>query len=71
MALGHSDLTGLVGNLVQWGRHLEQSAGTPLPTIPVSGHIDRKRWVELQRKRVATGHRADDHEEQQTWQQKM
>ncbi len=64
MALGHPDLVGLVGDLVQLGHHLEQSADAPLPTVPVSGHIDRKRWQELQRKRIASGHRADDHEEE-------
>lgn len=30
----------------------------------MTGHIDRKRWAELQRKRIAAGHKADDHEEQ-------
>jgi hypothetical protein len=69
VALGHPDLTGLVGDLVQWGRHMEQSADAPLPSVPVSGHIDRKRWEELQRKRIASGHKPDDHEEQSQGQQ--
>ena len=34
-------------------------------------HIDRKRWKKLQEKRIALGHKEDDHEEEQTWQQTM
>lgn len=64
MALGHSDHGGLAHDLVRLGRALEQP-GDPLPPVtPVTGHIDRKRWAELQRKRIAAGHKPDDHEEQ-------
>lgn len=69
MALGHSDFDSIGRSLIHLGYRLEQSADAPLPSVPVSGHIDRKRWEELQRKRVATGHRADDHEEQNQGQQ--
>ena len=36
-------------------------------------HIDSKRWCELQEKRVALGHREDDHEDEQNnrYQQQM
>ena len=36
------------------------------PAIPVAGgiQIDRKRWAELQEKRVALGHAIDDHEDE-------
>ena len=64
VALGHPDLGGIGSSLIHLGYRLEQSADTPLPTTPVSEHIDRKRWAELQRKRMAGGHKADDHEEQ-------
>ena len=64
MALGHSDHGGRAHDLVRLGRTLEQSGYSPLPTVPVSDHIDRKRWAELQRKRIAAGHKPDDHEEQ-------
>lgn len=64
MAVGHSDYGELAHDLVRLGRTLEQSGDSPLPSVPVSDHIDRKRWAELQRKRIAAGHRADDHEEQ-------
>ena len=33
------------------------------PAAPVGQHIDRKRWRKLQVKRVAMGHKPDDHEE--------
>ncbi len=64
LALGHPDLAGAAGDLVQWGRRMEQSAETVPPTALVSGRIDRKRWQELQQKRIASGHKPDDHEEQ-------
>ena len=64
MALGHPDLSGIGSSLLHLGYRLEQSVDAPLPTVPVSEHIDRKRWAELQRKRIAAGHKADDHEEQ-------
>ena len=35
-----------------------------VPTAaPVGQHIDRKRWRKLQEKRIAVGHKPDDHEE--------
>lgn len=61
----HPDFAGIVGDVVQCGCHLEQSAEAPVPIAPMSGHIDRKRWQGLQRKRIASGHRPDDHEERQ------
>ena len=33
------------------------------PAAPVGHHIDRKRWRKLQEKRIAMGHKPDDHEE--------
>ena len=33
------------------------------PAAPVGQHIDRKRWRKLQKKRIAMGHKPDDHEE--------
>lgn len=71
LALGHPDFAGLVGNVVQWGRHMEQSADAPSQTAPVSGHADRKALAKEREKKIALGHRADDHEEEQTWQQTM
>ena len=36
-----------------------------------TARIDRKRWKKLKEKRIALGHKEDDHEEEQTWQQTM
>ena len=33
------------------------------PAAPMGQHIDRKRWRKLQEKRIALGHKPDDHEE--------
>lgn len=63
MALGHPDLGGIGSSFIHFGYRLEQSAESLPSTVPVSEHIDRKRWAELQRKRIASGHKADDHEE--------
>lgn len=65
LALGHPDFAGLMGNVVQWGRHMEQSADAPLPTAPVSGHTDRKALSKEREKKIALGHKPDDHEERQ------
>ena len=35
------------------------------PAAPVGQHIDRKRWRKLQEKRIAMGHKPDDHEAEQ------
>ena len=67
-----TDPADIVSDLVLLGKRLEQSSpavindGTMRPA-----HIDRKRWKKLQEKRIANGHKEDDHEEEQTWQQTM
>ena len=33
------------------------------PAVPVGQHIGRKHWRKLQKKRIAMGHKPDDHEE--------
>ncbi|MCI8527428.1 MAG: sel1 repeat family protein, partial [Oscillospiraceae bacterium] len=37
---------------------------TPAPSVPGGVQIDRKRLAQLREKKVAMGHKADDHEEQ-------
>ena len=64
MALGHPDLAGLVGDVVQWGRRMEQSAETVPPADPMTGHGDHKALAKEREKKIALGHRPDDHEEQ-------
>lgn len=64
MALGHPDLAGAAGTLVQWGRRMEQSAEAVPPTDPVTRHGDRKALAREREKKIALGHKQDDHEEQ-------
>ena len=64
MALGHPDLAGAVGTLVQCGRRMEQSAKAVPPTDPVTAHSDRKALAKEREKKIALGHKQDDHEEQ-------
>ena len=64
MAVGHPDPRDLAGDLVRWGRHLEQSA-TPIPPAdPITKHGDRKALSQERKKKIAMGHKADDREEQ-------
>lgn len=64
MALGHPDLAGAAGDLVQWGHRMEQSAEAAPPTDPVTRHGDRKALAKEREKKIALGHKPDDHEEQ-------
>lgn len=64
MALGHPDLVGAAGTLVQWGRRMEQSAEAVPPTDPATRHGDRKALAKEREKKSALGHKQDDHEEQ-------
>lgn len=64
MALGHPGLAGAAGTLVQWGRHMEQSAEAVPPADPVTAYSDRKALAKERKKKIALGHKPDDHEEQ-------
>lgn len=64
MALGHPDLAGAVGTLVQWGRRMEQSAETVPPADPVTRRGDCKALAKEREKKIALSHKPDDHEEQ-------
>ena len=44
------------------GRIFQEQA--PAPSVPGGIQIDRKRLVQLREKRIAMGHKPDDHEEQ-------
>ena len=48
--------------LHQMGRIFQEQA--PVPTVPGGIQIDRKRLVQLREKKIAMGHKPDDHEEQ-------
>lgn len=64
LALGRPDLAGTVGDLVQWGRHMEQSAEAVPPVDPVTAYSDCKALAKEREKKIALGHKPDDHEEQ-------
>ena len=63
MALGHSDPGGVIRSVAALGRTLERGQ-PPAPTVPVTGHNDRKALSQERKKKIAMGHKADDHEEQ-------
>ena len=50
------------------GNIFRDNAPTPIPKAP---HIDRKRLRGLQRKRIALGHKPDDHEPTQEYSVQM
>lgn len=63
----------LAGNLVRLGRSLERGQGAdPVKDSTTTPHrSDRKTLCREQEKKIALGHKEDDHEEEQTWQQTM
>lgn len=59
--------------LVQLGKAVERDAGAdPVrDATTISQHTDRKALRREQEKKIALGHKEDDHEEEQTWEQTM
>lgn len=71
MALGGTDPGGVVHSLLQLGHRLELlDRAAPVPA-PVMGRGDRKALAREREKKIAQGHKADDHEDHPTWQQTM
>lgn len=64
---------GLVGDVVQLGRTLErdQYAEHVTDSTTAHHHADSKTLRKERQKKIALGHKEDDHEEEQTWQQTM
>jgi len=64
---------GVAYALVGLGRRLEQSqSDTPVTdSTTMHHHTDRKALRREKEKKIALGHKEDDHEEEQTWQQTM
>lgn len=71
MALGDTDPGGVVHSLLQLGHRLEQLDSAAPGPAPVMGRGDRKAIVRECEKKIAQGHKADDHEDCPTWQQTM
>ncbi|WP_251448896.1 relaxase/mobilization nuclease domain-containing protein [Vermiculatibacterium agrestimuris] len=70
MAVGHPDPGGIVRSVAALGHALERSQRLA-PAASMTGYDDRKALSQERKKKISMGHKADDHEEQQTWQQKM
>jgi len=62
---------GLAGDLIRLGRALELSANAAPSPAPFPTHSDRKARRKEREKKIALGHKPDDHEEQSNWQQTM
>lgn len=64
---------GLADHLVRLGRRLERGADVDSVTdsTTMRHRSDRKTLRREQEKKIALGHKEDDHEEEQTWQQTM
>ena len=69
----HGGYGGLAGDLVRLGRSLErdQAADPVRDATTTYQHTDTKTLRQEQQKKIALGHKEDDHEEEQTWQQTM
>ena len=64
---------GLAGDLVRLGRSLErdQAADPIRDATTMHQHTDRKTLRQERQKKIALGHKEDDHEDEQNWQQTM
>jgi hypothetical protein len=69
----HSGHSGLADHLVRLGRSLERGQGADpvIDSTTMHRRSDRKTLRREQEKKIALGHKEDDHEEEQTWQQTM
>ena len=70
---GHGWHGGLADDLVRLGRTLERSSD-PDPVrdaTTISHYTDRKAQRRERENKIALGHKVDDHEEEQIWEQKM
>ena len=69
----HGGYGGLAGDLVRLGRSLErdQAADPVRDATTMHQHTDRKVLLQERELKIAMGHREDDYEEEQTWQQTM
>lgn len=73
MAAAPRDSVGIAGAVVRLGRALERS-DDPVPindAAAVHRHTDSKTLRREREKKIALGHKEDDHEDTQTWQQTM
>lgn len=73
VAVDPGDLAGALGNVAQLGHALERTQDD----VPVKDattmnlYTDRKVFSKEREKKMALGHKTDDHEDEQTWQQTL
>ena len=62
-----------MGSLVQFGKALERGQDTDSvrDVTATHQHSDRKALRKEREKKIVLGHKEDDHEEEQTWEQTM
>ena len=73
VAANSGDPAGALGNVAQLGHALERTQDT-VPVIDattINPYTDRKAFTKEREKKIALGHKADDHEDEQNWQQTM
>lgn len=73
VAADPGDLAGALGNVAQLGHALErtQDAVPVKDATTLNPYTDRKVFTKEREKKIALGHKADDHEDEQTWRQTM
>ena len=69
----HGGYGGLAGDLVRLGRSLErgQDSDSIRDATTMHQHTDRNTLRQERQKKIALGHKEDDHEDEQNWQQTM
>lgn len=73
VAVNSSDPAGALGNVAQLGHALERTQDdVPVKdATTINPYTDRKVFTKEREKKIALGHKADDHEDEQTWQQTL
>ncbi len=73
MATDPGNLAGALGNVAQLGHALERTQDdVPVKdATTLNPYTDRKVFTKEREKKIALGHKADDHEDEQTWQQAL
>jgi hypothetical protein len=73
VAVNPGDLAGALGNVAQLGHALERTQDdVPIKdATTLNPYTDRKVFTKEREKKIALGHKADDHEDKQNWQQTM
>lgn len=73
VAANPGDLAGALGNVAQLGHALERTQDdVPVKdATTINPYTDRKVFAKEREKKIALGHKADDHEDEQTWQQTL